>query len=99
VLTHILSITIDRVIAFRHTVLVAGCTGYERGNTMNIFRTIIIVLAGLFILSAPAFLVTFYIITIDPVNMMGGWGPIMFITALAFGLGIVALADRFLNRQ
>jgi hypothetical protein len=66
---------------------------------MNIFRTIIIVLAGLFILSTPAFVVTFYIITIDPVNMMGGWGPIMFITALSFGLGIVALADRFLNRQ
>jgi|688.fasta_scaffold141463_4 hypothetical protein len=66
---------------------------------MNIFRTILTVLAGLFILSTPAFVAAFYIITIDPVNMMGGWGPIIYIAALSFGLGIVALADRFLNRQ
>lgn len=66
---------------------------------MNILRTVIIVLAGLFILSAPAFVAAFYVITVDPVNMMGGWGPIIYITALAFGLGIVALADRFLNHR
>ena len=66
---------------------------------MNVLRTITIVLAGLFILSTPAFVAAFYIITADPVNMMGGWGPIIYIAALAFGLGIVALADRFLNRQ
>jgi hypothetical protein len=64
---------------------------------MNIFRTIIIVLAGLFILSTPAFLATYFVISLDPVNLMGEWGPIIFIAALALGLGIVALADRFLN--
>ena len=66
---------------------------------MNIFRNIIIILAGLVLLTAPAFVAAFFVITRDPANAMGGWGAIIFVTALAFGLGIVAIADQFLNRQ
>ena len=79
-------------------VCVAGWTGYERGNIMNIIRTIATVLAGLFILCTPAFIATLFVITRDPVGMMGGWGAIIFATGLSLGLGLVALADRFLNR-
>ena len=78
---------------------VAGWTGYERGNTMNALRTIFAVLAGIVIISTPAFIVTFFIITRDPVNMMGGWGAILYVTALAIGVGIVFIADRLLNRN
>ena len=35
VLARILARVLDRPEPFRHTVLVAGWTGYERGNTMN----------------------------------------------------------------
>jgi hypothetical protein len=66
---------------------------------MNIFRNIIIILAGIFILSTPAFLATYFVISLDPVNLMGEWGPIIYVTALASGIGLVFLADRFLNRQ
>lgn len=66
---------------------------------MNALRTIFTVLAGIVLLTTPAFVMAFFIITRDPANAMGGWGAIMFVTALAFGLGIVALADLFLNRQ
>lgn len=39
VLARILARVLDRPEPLRHTVLVAGCTGYERGNTMNTTTT------------------------------------------------------------
>ena len=65
---------------------------------MNALRTIFTVLAGLVILCIPPMVVAFFIITRDPANAMGGWGAFMFVSAVAFGLAIVWIADSLLNR-
>jgi hypothetical protein len=65
---------------------------------MNILRNAAIILTGLVILGTPMTITAYLVISHDPQNAMGNVGGLLFGISAAAGIGLVALADRFLNR-